>query len=290
MISSPYLKEPLSGQQLSGLVERAVKLLEKNNAQFDSIAVRGVSGLLFGPALAARMGKNIIVVRKDAEMSPHGHSGCRVEGDIETKAYIVADDLICSGDTIREVIKQIYAWQSKYKKGRIIGECVGVLCYKDGMGQYNVDKFEDVPIYSISTKCSESDAMFLPEALTARPEDKLLASMREFTEILDAITDRSEEQEDERTDEEKVVINLEYAEQIAESVGQGIPFEPYATCTTLSEQEIFEVQKRVDVVRYAMYGDKSYDPIIKQGFTYYDPDEEYRRLQALSCKLAKIGG
>lgn len=76
------------------------------DVDFDAFAVRGTSGLVFGGALAAKMNKGLIVVRKGREQA---HSSIMVEGWRAGKKYIFLDDLVCSGETRRAVAEEIKA-------------------------------------------------------------------------------------------------------------------------------------------------------------------------------------
>ena len=70
---------------------------------FKVIAVRGVSGLLFGSILAYRMNKGLVVVRKPGEST---HSGMVVEGCFPDvgEGWVIVDDLVATGGTVAEII------------------------------------------------------------------------------------------------------------------------------------------------------------------------------------------
>lgn len=86
--------------------------------EFETIAVRGVSGLLIGSIVALEMNKVLAIVRKPGEGT---HSFYSVEG-APTGRYIIIDDLICSGKTVETIID---AMKAKYH----FCPCVGVYCY-----------------------------------------------------------------------------------------------------------------------------------------------------------------
>ena len=68
---------------------------------FDAIAFTGVSGMLIGPTICLRLGKPMIVVRKgDLDDC---HSSNRVEGFQAAKRYVIVDDFVGSGDTVRRI-------------------------------------------------------------------------------------------------------------------------------------------------------------------------------------------
>src|SRR6056300_2012853 len=68
--------------------------------------------------------KNIIVVRKQKD----GYSDFLVEGP-SSKCYIIIDDLICSGGTVKHIMKNIRREAPRSK-------CVGVYCYMPEESSY----------------------------------------------------------------------------------------------------------------------------------------------------------
>jgi len=74
--------------------------------EFDTIAFRGMSGALVAPIVARDLKKEIILVRKE---KGDNHSGYTVEGHIGAKKYVILDDFISSGATVREIIKEVQA-------------------------------------------------------------------------------------------------------------------------------------------------------------------------------------
>ena len=85
--------------------------------KYDAIACRGVSGIMVVPQIAELLNKNIIIVRKQID----GYSDFMVEGAY-THKYIIIDDLICSGDTVETIIKNIGEEMPQAK-------CIGVWSY-----------------------------------------------------------------------------------------------------------------------------------------------------------------
>ncbi len=84
----------------------------------DSIACCGTSGLIVVPQIAELLKKNIIIVRKKDESA---YSEFKVEGT-PARNYIIIDDLICSGSTIKNILKNI-------KEETPRAKCKGVYCY-----------------------------------------------------------------------------------------------------------------------------------------------------------------
>jgi orotate phosphoribosyltransferase-like protein len=92
--------------------------LSKVDFWFDAIACSGTSGMLVVPQIAELLKKNIIVVRKSKQ---HCYSEFLIEGP-STKQYIVIDDLICSGNTVRRIINRI-------KEETPRSKCMGIYSY-----------------------------------------------------------------------------------------------------------------------------------------------------------------
>lgn len=85
------------------VIIEAYTKLQKLDFWFDAIACCGTSGLVIVPQLAELLKKNIIVIRKSND---NGYSDFIVEG-ANTTQYIIVDDLICSGGTVKHIIKSI---------------------------------------------------------------------------------------------------------------------------------------------------------------------------------------
>jgi hypothetical protein len=101
---SSYLESVLIPSQRKKTISRIVSHLKPRLAEFDAIAVCGVSGLLVGPSISDKLGKPLIVVRKMDDSSTH--SALKVEGSLLGR-YLILDDLICSGNTVRHMVDAI---------------------------------------------------------------------------------------------------------------------------------------------------------------------------------------
>ena len=106
------------------IIINAYSHLNKLDIYYDSIACCGTSGLMVVPQIAELLNKNIIVVRKKKD----GYSDFMVEG-AATNLYIIIDDLICSGGTVKHIIKNIRRETPRSK-------CVGVYCYMPEESSY----------------------------------------------------------------------------------------------------------------------------------------------------------
>lgn len=79
----------------------ATKALRSHN--FDTLAFRGMSGAFLGPALAARLNKQMILVRKN----DGSHSPYLVEGNTNARRYIIVDDFVDSGETMTAITEKV---------------------------------------------------------------------------------------------------------------------------------------------------------------------------------------
>jgi adenine/guanine phosphoribosyltransferase-like PRPP-binding protein len=101
--------------------------------EFDTIAFSGCSGTMFGPILALHLNKEMILVRKEQDCPSNNkrirklqghinHSQRRVEGYTECKRYIIVDDQVSMGDTVKRMAKEIRAFAPE-------AQCVAVYQY-----------------------------------------------------------------------------------------------------------------------------------------------------------------
>ena len=116
---APHLTTMLNPARAKYTAKQVVKMIKARGLQFDAIACRGVSSLLISPIVAMRLNKSLIVVRKGEKT----HSAYKVEGDHGAKRYLIIDDFIDSGDTIREIAKDIFDVNKD-------AQCVGFIAYR----------------------------------------------------------------------------------------------------------------------------------------------------------------
>ena len=103
------------------LMPTALKALK--TFEFDALACRGVSGLIAAPILAMKLRKNLLIVRKADEGSHHTRcygAGRLVQGDKAAKRYIIVDDLISTGSTVRAILTAVQEFAPQAK-------CIGAL-------------------------------------------------------------------------------------------------------------------------------------------------------------------
>ena len=92
---------------LAEIVRNACEDIRPHRREFDSIVVRGASGIIVGSPLALRLRKPLVVVRKPHEMDVQvSHAHRAVEGDRDLgRRYLWVDDFVSSGAT-REAVHQ----------------------------------------------------------------------------------------------------------------------------------------------------------------------------------------
>lgn len=98
MILSSYLSSVLNGVSAMEIAKECIEAVKEAGVEYDAIAFRGMSGALIAPIMAALEGKNLLMVRKDTEGS---HADEMVEGELDPQRYIIVDDFIHSGRTMR---------------------------------------------------------------------------------------------------------------------------------------------------------------------------------------------
>ena len=91
--------------KFSKAVESTVEALESRTVRFDSIVVRGVSGLIVGAPVAHLIQKPIVVVRKEG-VSSHTSSLISNFGEIGGR-YVVVDDFVSSGGTLMAIRSEV---------------------------------------------------------------------------------------------------------------------------------------------------------------------------------------
>lgn len=120
-VRSSYLHHALEPAKVRPFIAAAVKLLRGKS--FEAIAFRGMSGAVVAPLLAYSMNKSLIMVRKP-EDKYSSHATLPVEGDINAANYIIVDDCVATGRTIRTILAEVEIFAPE-------AQCIGVLLYYD---------------------------------------------------------------------------------------------------------------------------------------------------------------
>lgn len=123
---SQYLADVVQPSQRAVAVAALIKnIARKGRDEFDSIVVTGVSGLTIGAIIAHHFHKDLVVVRKDGEQA---HSNYAVEGWVGSR-YIILDDLIATGATVRRIMQTIREQTRNSYSGGESPVCVGFAGY-----------------------------------------------------------------------------------------------------------------------------------------------------------------
>lgn len=117
-LDAGYLRTVLTPDTLRQSVMGVVRALRAVKGEFDAIAVRGVSGSTVGAAAAFVLGKPLVVVRKPEQ----SHSRNYVEGLKRVGGYVIVDDFIDTGATVRKVVEEM----GRHRPG---SSCRGVALY-----------------------------------------------------------------------------------------------------------------------------------------------------------------
>lgn len=119
-------------EDLADVVNAAVLTLRPKKKYFDSIVVRGVSGMIVGSPVALKLKKPLVVIRKPNENS---HSGNSLVVNLKNigSQWLFLDDFIVSGATKQRCIEAIEAFKEYY-----FGDIPTISCQY----QYAYDKFE----------------------------------------------------------------------------------------------------------------------------------------------------
>ena len=136
--SSGYGWADKSPKEFSRVIKLATTAFKKlrTTVQFDAIAFTGSSGAAMAFPLMAELKIPIIYVRKPRESS---HGG-KIEytSDVTINRYLIVDDFIDSGSTVKRVHKKIAEWSKEHQCAA--PECVGVFLYcLDGSSVEAVD-------------------------------------------------------------------------------------------------------------------------------------------------------
>ena len=97
-----YLQTVLKPPFAKIIADKTTALIQDNicRGDYDCIVFRGVSGALIAPIVAYKLGVPVVPVRK----GENSHSSNLIELVGDYVHYLVVDDLISSGDTMREIL------------------------------------------------------------------------------------------------------------------------------------------------------------------------------------------
>jgi hypothetical protein len=134
-----HLNHVVDVEILPQVVDILVERISKSKIDFDAIAFSGMSGCLVGPLVAVALRKQMIFVRRGAKC----HSDFTCEGYLRGPRchYLIVDDLICSGETVRNMHHELIKHWRKHNGHAPLLEiampkptCVGMFMYLDSGG------------------------------------------------------------------------------------------------------------------------------------------------------------
>jgi len=127
-LMSPYLEDVYSPHVYKKLVKKTVTKVRKikRELKFTHIAFRGSSGAAMAFPVSMITGIPLIHVRKLTERS-HGYP---IEGYGNCEKYIIIDDFICTGKTVKGITNSLKDI-----------ECVGIITYNsDTKSEYVITR------------------------------------------------------------------------------------------------------------------------------------------------------
>lgn len=134
--NASYLIDAIDPNSRDRIVQTCLEVLK--NLVFDAIAFRGNSGALIAPIVAYLMNKDIICVRKDGEDSHTIFT--KVEGNRLVQSYVIIDDFIDTGNTIK-IIKNMIALHLNPN-----AKCISIVLYASKLKR---KEFIGIPVIPI---------------------------------------------------------------------------------------------------------------------------------------------
>ena len=141
------------------------KTLKRSKLEFDTIAVRGMSGALIGPTLAYVLDKHLLVIRKDGENT---HSSYKVEGNVNARKVLIVDDFVSTGDTVQHIIDKIETHVNQFSlrpEDTPPVEFVGIVGYRNHHLAYRQlfwlgnDRRIKLPIWGLAYPLDDQDEL-----------------------------------------------------------------------------------------------------------------------------------
>ena len=119
---SHYLHPVFIKEEFSEMMRRTVRLarMMKRAYKYDTIVFTGMSGALVSSAISLAIDSSLVCIRKNEDSS---HYPFNFEGNPNVKNYIIVDDFISGGATVRNLL-------SKMKKAKPDAVCKAILLYK----------------------------------------------------------------------------------------------------------------------------------------------------------------
>ena len=155
---SNYHDRTYNPRSLKATVNRVVRYLEKlqKKVKFDAIAFSGTSGAAIAYPVSAIAGYHLINVRREPYKQHHG-SKIEASGNRKIYRYIILDDFIASGRTIKLIVRAIKketipsSWSRIALEEKPV-ECVGVVIYSDqgdSSKSIQISKWKKIPVFMV---------------------------------------------------------------------------------------------------------------------------------------------
>lgn len=143
-IQTDYLGKIYRVNDFVKVVEKAARHITafRKKQPFDAIAFTGTSGAALAYPLSVKLKLPLICVRKSKR---DNHFGSKIEGVSNARTYIIVDDFIASGTTIKKIRKSVVEnsynpYGSNYKEPKL----VGIYLYDHDFDRGDV--YKDIPL------------------------------------------------------------------------------------------------------------------------------------------------
>lgn len=138
-ISTSYLRSVYSVEQYTHMLPAAIKKIKDWQVKypFDAIAFTGTSGAALAYPLSFALQLPLICIRKKNDGN---HFNSDIEGCINARKYLIVDDFISSGSTVRNIIKTV--------SDKLKSKPVGIFLYTES-AQTRRTQIDGVPIFKL---------------------------------------------------------------------------------------------------------------------------------------------
>lgn len=144
-IRTDYLHKVYTPKAFNLAVKRTIALVKSLQKQFKftAIAFTGSSGAAVAFPVAYATKLNLIHVRKTGDRSHwNRENDSNVEGVLGARNYIIIDDFISSGNTIRRIICDVN--KSYHQNDYVAPKCVAIVLYSNNL----LKEFNKIPVMS----------------------------------------------------------------------------------------------------------------------------------------------
>src|SRR5574338_31447 len=141
-VKTDYLQDVFNISNFAEMIDRLIPSAQQMRKEigFDTIAFQGISGASAAYILSKELYVPLICIRKEEDKSHYARDNGLFEGSLDAKRYIIVDDFICSGHTVRRIENIIH----EKLKGE--AKCVGYLMYSSSRDPY---QYQDRPVWTL---------------------------------------------------------------------------------------------------------------------------------------------